>query len=98
MLNCKFFATLSDQHCRHKSRCWPAVQDFLTRGIIGLEQSSGAMGIAETLRKGQRLQFMVGPSSIHSEINDGMVSFTVSFKIIIWKSSYATLATVGECV
>ncbi|KAK9835887.1 hypothetical protein WJX74_010230 [Apatococcus lobatus] len=33
-------------------------QDFLTRGIIGAEQSSGALGIGDILRKGQRLQFM----------------------------------------
>ena len=58
------------------------MQDFLTRGIIGLEQSSGAMGIAETLRKGQRLQFMASqnalspcPSHVACAANrDGLVS------------------------
>ena len=36
-----------------------AVQDFLVRGLIGFDQSTGAMAVGEGVRVGQRLRFMV---------------------------------------
>ena len=34
-------------------------QDFLVRGLIGFDQSSGAMAVGDGVRVGQRLRFMV---------------------------------------
>ena len=43
----------------HELTAFFALQDFLVRGLIGFDQSTGAMAVGEGVRVGQRLRFMV---------------------------------------